>query len=201
MANKKPASAPIEIPLGLDTREFRSIWEEWRAERKERGKTMTGRAEAMQLKKLARFEVKSAIEIIEQSIEKGWTGLVDRGWSPRRIPKSSESAPDTPSESVLTLESWLRGRNEEFDWKRLFKAIRALVDEESYSAWIEPLRPGGFDKSRDRVALLAPSSFHRNWVRWEYFLMGNEVAASLKYQGFPEIEVFVAKENEEITAG
>ena len=56
------------------------IWEEYRAHRKDLHKKLTPRAEAMALKRLAVLSssnITTSVQIIEQSIASGWTGLFE----------------------------------------------------------------------------------------------------------------------------
>ena len=59
---------------------FVEIWTAWKADRKERRKTYTARGEQMalkQLQKLSKEHVGVAIQIVEQSMANGWTGLFE----------------------------------------------------------------------------------------------------------------------------
>lgn len=59
---------------------FVEIWKAWKADRKDRRKTYTSRGEQMALKKLqsmSQGHVGVAIQIVEQSIANGWTGLFE----------------------------------------------------------------------------------------------------------------------------
>jgi len=70
-------SAPVEIPESLDTPDFLAAWDEWQAERKERGKKLTARAMRGQLGSLEKMGPARAVESIRASIANGWTGLFE----------------------------------------------------------------------------------------------------------------------------
>ena len=61
----------------LWTDAFREAWEAWADDRRERGKKLTTRAIAGQIKKLEAWGHDRAIASIEQSIGAGWTGLFE----------------------------------------------------------------------------------------------------------------------------
>jgi hypothetical protein len=58
-----------------DDPRFRRVWIEWLLERKHHRKAVSERAAKLQLKHLAEWP--DPIASIEQSIEKGWTGLFE----------------------------------------------------------------------------------------------------------------------------
>lgn len=62
-------------PLPFDSLEFHRAWTEWFAYRKEIKKKMTETTIRKQFKDLAAHTEADAIQIIEQSIRNGWTGL------------------------------------------------------------------------------------------------------------------------------
>lgn len=64
-----------DLPVGLQSPEFRKAWEDWKADRKARKKPMTERAKVMQLRKLAEMGVADAIRAIEHSLASGYTGI------------------------------------------------------------------------------------------------------------------------------
>ena len=76
-SSPKVSNSSIEVPSELDTPEFHQAWEEWQAFQKEIKKPITPTSSKKQLKQLADYGVKGAIESIEQSIAKGWKGLFD----------------------------------------------------------------------------------------------------------------------------
>ena len=81
------ASPPEEdeekIPETLDTPEFRLAWNDWIADKKDRKEKLTPRARKMQLERLGKFDVPTAIAMIQQSITNAWKGIfelkADRG--------------------------------------------------------------------------------------------------------------------------
>lgn len=51
-------------------------------------------------------------------------------------------------------------------WDRALQTLKNEIDDESYAAWIEPIQ---FEHAAEgRLTLTVPSSFHRNWVAWNY---------------------------------
>lgn len=71
---KKPAPA---IPAELDTEEFRVAWAAWEKHRREIKKTLTPTTLERQFKTLLGFGVARAIRALENSIEQGYTGIVE----------------------------------------------------------------------------------------------------------------------------
>lgn len=66
----------LQIPIELDTPEFRQLWAEWKAERRSRKvKPYTPTGEAQQLAALASFGLAEAMESIRESLRQGWQGL------------------------------------------------------------------------------------------------------------------------------
>ena len=73
----------MKIPQNLNCPEFLAVWELWRKHRAEIRHKLTPTCEAMQLKKLAQYPVKDAIDTIKASIEGGYQGLFPKG---KKIP-------------------------------------------------------------------------------------------------------------------
>lgn len=69
-----PPKGEIDFPEPLNNDEFKSIWEDFREHRKQLKSKMTAKAEAMNLKKIARHGSTKAIELLTRSIENGWKG-------------------------------------------------------------------------------------------------------------------------------
>lgn len=88
---EKEAPDPA-IPAALDTAEFRDAWARWELYRREKRKALTDSTRRAQLAKLAGWGVGRAIVAIEQSIEKGWTGLFE----PKQQPEPAQSASPVP---------------------------------------------------------------------------------------------------------
>lgn len=78
---RKPVAdkaAPVfEIPQPLNVPDFLKAWESWQAHRKEKRQKITPTAARLQLKKLSEAGIIKAIQMINQSIANGWTGLFD----------------------------------------------------------------------------------------------------------------------------
>ena len=56
--------------------------------------------------------------------------------------------------------------SQSIQWDETLKALRQEIDEESFSAWVEPIR---FDRYDDgRLTLIVPSVFFRNWLASNY---------------------------------
>lgn len=101
---KKRASDENErLPVELDTPEFRSAWTDWQQHRREIRKTITPTTRQRQLKQLVRLGPSAAVESIEQSIEKGWTGL----FAPKPRPGSGVTTRE--QQNLLATEQWLKG--------------------------------------------------------------------------------------------
>lgn len=79
----KPKVEDLPIPPDLDSPEFREVWSEFVAHRREIRKPITARAARMMLKQLAAWGPSRAIAGIRRSIANGWQGIFeDRGGSP-----------------------------------------------------------------------------------------------------------------------
>jgi hypothetical protein len=65
------------IPLPFNSDAFTFAWNEWNDYRREIRKKLTPATAKKQLKKLAGYPEQVAIEMITQSIEKGWQGLFE----------------------------------------------------------------------------------------------------------------------------
>lgn len=74
-ARRKTAAVVADIPSELDTKRFREAWGEWLAYRKASRKTLAPQTAKGQLKKLASWGERTAVEAIANSITQGWTGL------------------------------------------------------------------------------------------------------------------------------
>lgn len=77
---KKPKKAKvlaeaIPIPGALDTAEFREVWSEWLAARRDKSNPVTARAAKMQFKTLVPLGIERAIASVEASIANDWTGI------------------------------------------------------------------------------------------------------------------------------
>lgn len=70
----------VPIPANLDRDDFRAAWTMWIEDRSRRKKKITEHAADLQLRKLAAFDIATAIRIIEKAITSGWTGLVFEGY-------------------------------------------------------------------------------------------------------------------------
>lgn len=67
----------VLIPLPFNSHAFTFAWNEWNDYRREMRKKLTPSTAKKQLAKLAKFPEHTAIEMINQSIEKGWSGLFE----------------------------------------------------------------------------------------------------------------------------
>lgn len=76
---KQKAANALEFvtPLAFDSNEFHSAWQEWFKYRKESGKKLRESTIKKQMQFLGARAESEAIAIINQSIEKGWTGLFE----------------------------------------------------------------------------------------------------------------------------
>lgn len=79
---QKPSESKKKTPLTplpevLNTAEFRKVWEEWKAYRKQRRQTLTAIGTKRQLSKLARWGVGPATQQLIQAMEQGWQGPID----------------------------------------------------------------------------------------------------------------------------
>lgn len=88
----------VLIPLPFNSDAFTFAWNEWNDYRKERRKKLTPSTAKMQLKKLAKHPEQTAIEMIHQSIEKGWEGLFDI--EPKKINRSSNGKNDRTEQNL-----------------------------------------------------------------------------------------------------
>lgn len=71
----KPAPEQEIIPDELDTPDFRKVWEEWKAYRKEIKNRLPPTTRRRQLKQLAEWGLEAALKSIETSLTNGWRGL------------------------------------------------------------------------------------------------------------------------------
>ncbi len=155
---KKTKPEPV-IPerLAADP-EFLAAWESWQADRRERGKTLTSRAIARQLKFLETLGPAGAVISIDQAIEHGWQGLFPPNGGARII--QATSAPKPVDETTTELRQAPGTPPDE--WTRFREQLRGQVDDEAYNTWLAPLMFGSLHDGR--LTLLAPTSFLRNWV-------------------------------------
>jgi hypothetical protein len=90
---KKFNAADAEIPAKLASPEFRSVWAEWCAYRREKGHTMKSRTAKAQLEKMAEWGEAQAIAAMRKSIMQGWQGVFPPTDNPNnRAPERSEFA-------------------------------------------------------------------------------------------------------------
>jgi len=80
----------VPIPEGLDTPEFRAAWAEWCGVRRERSRSISAKAAARQMKKLASHGPAVAVLAIEASIENDWQGLFPEKFT-AAVPKERRS--------------------------------------------------------------------------------------------------------------
>lgn len=82
-SKNKPPQPPQggmgELPSIFDTPEFKNAWQDWIQYRKDTKHKLTDLTIKRQLKQLEAMGHDNAIKSIEQSIERGWTGLFDVG--------------------------------------------------------------------------------------------------------------------------
>ena len=71
----KPGAASVPVPAALDTSEFRAVWADWLADRRDRRKPVTERAAQQQLANLAAVGPVAAAACVRASIANGWAGL------------------------------------------------------------------------------------------------------------------------------
>lgn len=76
-SSKKFDPLAVEFPVELSGDDFRGSWQQWCQHRKERRSALTATTVNKQLAMLSAAGVADAIAMIEQSIEKGWTGLFE----------------------------------------------------------------------------------------------------------------------------
>jgi len=77
---EEPQSAII-LPFGSDT--FKNLWADWEQHRKEKKNKLTPKAIEKQIKFLGARAENEAIEIINKSIQNGWSGLFPINGSPK----------------------------------------------------------------------------------------------------------------------
>jgi len=65
----------VDFPKELNTPEFQKTWNQWKQHLVEKKKKLTPSTSKMQLKKLAKLPVGTAIAMLEQSIQNGWQGI------------------------------------------------------------------------------------------------------------------------------
>lgn len=70
-------SAPVEIPLLLNTPKFQDAWEMWNNHRQQLRKPLTKTSAEQQLKKLAEMGEARAVAAIEFTVTRGWTGIFE----------------------------------------------------------------------------------------------------------------------------
>ena len=78
--NNKPSVKPskgFEIPDQLNSPQFLETWEDFQQHRKEIKKKLTPLAGSRTLNKLSKYTDDVAIQMLEQSIENGWTGVFE----------------------------------------------------------------------------------------------------------------------------
>ena len=71
-----------ELPESLDCPEFREVWKQFKAYRKEVKRPFTDNARKLTLNRLAKVTPETAIAAIHATIERGWSG-VDPAWLKR----------------------------------------------------------------------------------------------------------------------
>lgn len=75
---ENPPNPPtVDLPVELDTPEFRKAWQNWIGYRRTIKKTLKPVSQAVLLKKLAKWGVEESIASIEISISNGWQGLFE----------------------------------------------------------------------------------------------------------------------------
>ena len=72
---KEKEQKEITIPDELNTPKFLDTWKQWQQYRRELGKPLTPTITTRQLKKLAEHDVETAINMLEQSMEREWRGI------------------------------------------------------------------------------------------------------------------------------
>ena len=83
-----------QAPLPFASPEFSAAWSDWTIHRKEIRKALTPQSIRRQLKALEAMGEAKAIETINRSIEKGWTGLHEGNGQHAPQPKSKELRAD-----------------------------------------------------------------------------------------------------------
>lgn len=87
------------IPLSLSVPPFLEAWDQWLQDRRERQKPVTSRAALLQLRKLETMGPALAVKSIEQSIERGYTGLFEP------IPERNGHAVSAPKPTPFNLKT------------------------------------------------------------------------------------------------
>jgi biotin operon repressor len=82
---------PVEIPPPLDAPEFRKVWADWLAYRRQKRKPYAPQTAERVLKKLADLGPAGAAAAVEASLEHGWQGLPGVHFQPR--PAGPNGAP------------------------------------------------------------------------------------------------------------
>lgn len=108
--------------------EIGDAWSQWEAYRKGRGWTANARALNMRkLRELAGTDGALALKIVNQSIERGWTGLFPLKDAPQAAPQPAKHK--TVAEALAPTESKLERHLGWLDQQRRLGAI----DEETYN--------------------------------------------------------------------
>lgn len=74
---KEKKTTGVQFPDSFNTEEFRKAWSDWEQHRIEKRQKLTPTTIDRQLKSLGKLSVQKAIAKIENSIEKGYTGLYE----------------------------------------------------------------------------------------------------------------------------
>jgi|GEM_PF-4645001 len=74
-AKKRKLPKLCAIPDGLRSVKFYRAWIEWQKDRRVRNKSISIDAAKRQLKRLSEYSTNTAVDMIYQSIENGWTGI------------------------------------------------------------------------------------------------------------------------------
>ena len=74
---KKEKNQPPVFPENLDVRDFREAWRQWEKHRSEIRKPLKPTTTQRQLTKLSKAGADVAIQMIDESISNGWTGLFE----------------------------------------------------------------------------------------------------------------------------
>lgn len=78
----KPPDKPLKYPAVLNDPKFKAAWAQWVQHRKEKRQKLTYSTAKKQIDFLERqakeYGVSAAIDIIDRSIFKGWTGLFEK---------------------------------------------------------------------------------------------------------------------------
>jgi len=75
--NKDINKDKLELPVNLDNDQFRDVYNQWYKFRKEIKKKLTPIMIEKQIKKLSKYPLETAIEMLEQSMENGWQGIFE----------------------------------------------------------------------------------------------------------------------------